>query len=81
MSSGRLFLDRQGDISRWTTRKAWPSRAAKGWRGPGRWAFSFARRQRRLLMLRDVVDRLKQTNFRFRQDILDPYLGQQGDNN
>jgi predicted nucleic acid-binding protein len=37
--------------------------------------------QRRLLVLRDAVDRLKQTNFRFRQDILDPYLTQQGDNN
>jgi predicted nucleic acid-binding protein len=36
--------------------------------------------QRRLLVLREAVDRLKQTNFRFRQDILDPYLTQQGDN-
>ncbi len=37
--------------------------------------------QRRLLVLREAVDRLKLTNFRFRQDILNPYLGQQGDNN
>ena len=37
--------------------------------------------QRRLLVLREAVDRLKQTNFRFRQDILDPYLSQQGENN
>jgi len=36
--------------------------------------------QRRLLVLGDTVDRLKQTNFRFRQDIMDPYLTHPDDN-
>ena len=37
--------------------------------------------QRHLLVLREAGDRLKQTNFRFRQEILDPYLAPKSDNN